>query len=265
MRYRNGRYIDLGNPVAKHPLNEGLAAWWLPLPNNQGGGTLFDLLGRYNGTLTNGPTWAEGPNGFGALTFDGTNDYVSAAVPTGLHGSVTGTISAWVRGDAANDTGAPLHCSSDLTDQYYAYFGDGKVYLSLLRSNRASGITPVVTLTTWHMLTVTTDGATWSLYQNGVLAGSQTAQATVSATAMRLGRDESVQYWGGRVADVRVYTRCLPAAEVLSLYDQSLRGHPDTLRRRPKRSYGLTQAAPAGGRPPRAAYRMNTNKVIRGL
>ena len=83
------RLIDLGNPVSGHPHNQGLVSWWLPLPNNSGGGTLFDICSAkrnelaltnfaWPGTATSG--WTAGPHGFGALAFDGSDDYATSSV-----------------------------------------------------------------------------------------------------------------------------------------------------------------------------------------
>lgn len=64
-----------------HPLNRGLVAWWLPLVNNAGGATLFDIAGRAHQTL-DGPTWVADPAGpRAALSFDGSNDFGSYTPP----------------------------------------------------------------------------------------------------------------------------------------------------------------------------------------
>src|SRR3989338_4761919 len=59
------------------------------------GTTATDTSGNNNsGTLTNGPAWSTGQYG-GALSFDGTNDYVN--VPDAASLDLTSwTISAWV-------------------------------------------------------------------------------------------------------------------------------------------------------------------------
>jgi len=65
---------------------------------DEGSGTsINDLSGNgNNGTLINGPTWAAGEYG-SALSFDGTNDYVSIPDATSLQfGSGPFTVSAWV-------------------------------------------------------------------------------------------------------------------------------------------------------------------------
>ena len=57
-------------------LYNNMASWPLRSAQNKGSGTTaYSLggLGTYNGTLTNGPTWAT--NG---IVFDGTNDYIDS-------------------------------------------------------------------------------------------------------------------------------------------------------------------------------------------
>jgi hypothetical protein len=98
------RVLNYGNPVNPlAPLNRGLVGWWLNLPSRGKGNTVFDLCGKYHGTLTNGPTWSGAlgrPGGFGAVTFDGSNDYITLGVaPAALKFTAISpfSISAWVR------------------------------------------------------------------------------------------------------------------------------------------------------------------------
>ena len=65
-----GYGVDWSDPISK-----GLVGCWL---FNEGAGAFaFDIARKNKGTLTNGPTWTSGRFGKG-LSFDGTNDYVSA-------------------------------------------------------------------------------------------------------------------------------------------------------------------------------------------
>ena len=73
------RTLDYGNPVnTEAPLNRGLVAWWLMLPQRHGGSTWWDLVARRPGVLTNlGPSTAtrgygptRRPGGWGELRGD---------------------------------------------------------------------------------------------------------------------------------------------------------------------------------------------------
>src|SRR5687767_7283414 len=56
-----GPALDLGNPVADHPLNLGLSRWWLGLPGRSGGTLLCDLMdiGKYSAIIYDGGGDAE--------------------------------------------------------------------------------------------------------------------------------------------------------------------------------------------------------------
>ena len=98
-----GSYVDLGNPVADHPLNYGLVAWWQPLPGSAVGTTVRDLKGLYPATLTNFPSSPTATSGFGGgpapqtyptIAFDGSDDYMTA---TGASGSLVRAARACTR------------------------------------------------------------------------------------------------------------------------------------------------------------------------
>src|SRR6185369_16684678 len=81
------------------------AAYW---PLDEGTGTTTaDISGNtQTGTLTNSPVWATGKIG-NALTFNGTNQYVTAGTPANLANlQTTGmTVMAWIKPNTAGGGG----------------------------------------------------------------------------------------------------------------------------------------------------------------
>lgn len=243
--------IDLSRPVDwRDPLNRGLVAWWLAMPHSGfRGQTWRDLVGlsgkkTNHGTLTNGPAW-QGPRGrtggWGALSFDGSDDYVSCPVPHGLHGATAATVCGWALGTSPSfDEGSPVVTYSGAGSENWPYL-NGQLYTSVLRTARVDGIAVPsgVSLGGWYHWCATTDGTTWTLYLNARVAGTAAAQATVTADQFHLSRDPGVHYWGGYQDDVRAWTRALSAAEVRALYDLSRRGHPGLLRRVSRVAYSF--------------------------
>ena len=239
--------IDLGNPVADHGLNYGLTAWWLPLPNNQGGSRLFDLCGKSPGTLTNGPTWTTGPRPeFAAVQYDGTNDYASLGTFTGL-GSTNRTLAVLFRPTTVDGTSRRVVCfpageGADATAEQTPFVVN-------VRSTGAQvgfGGTPyqgyinyTPTANAWHFLVASVTGqvCTAWLWKDGAytsLGSSGTNTGGVATNPVGyIGRFNTGygQYFAGQVADVRLYYRPSDAGFAAALYDQSRRGHPDTLRR----------------------------------
>lgn len=183
------------------------------------GTTAADSSGNGNtGTLTNmsGSEWATGRIG-GALSFDGTNDYVEAIGYKGITGTVARTVALWVK-TSTSGTQMPL-------------VDFGGFWLILNGGNGATFMTDVgynfdfsVDLADggWHHLAVTmpdnpTNGDV-VLYVDGVgtSSPSSTPINTSPTTDVRLGYDSS-WWFNGLLDDVRFYDHALIASEVSAL------------------------------------------------
>ncbi len=265
-----GRSIDLGNPVTNHTLNDGLVSWWLPLPSNLGGGTLFDLKGKINGTLTNGPTWAGGPTGCGSsVLLDGSDDYVGFGDVTTFDGFTSLTIAGWFRPDSIANTASGRRWVSKWGDAVGEWSfilsqvdGDGGKLVWVV-GNPAQGAlsgyqttNTVLTANVWTHIVATWvgPGDAFAIYVNGVavaqtlLAAQSVAIIGDSSSHFRFGLDsDSVNGLLGAMTDVRAYSRALTASDAYRLYEQSLRGNPDTLRRWSRRAYLFDSIAGGGG------------------
>jgi len=242
-------FLDLGNPVAKHPLNDGLVGWWLGLPNNSGASTWFDLVSGQHGTLTSGYTWTADPAGRGALSLSSANAYLpdrafgtgaySAACwfyPTGLGSYQNLLRSDGGSGGSGNYWILRVNPSAGL-DWYAATAAGGSITAGSLSNNQ------------WYLAlgTRSASGAT-ALYSNGVSIGTSSG---VPASAGGSGNNTWVgslsatfEFFAGTIGAAWLWDRELSASEVWSLYDQVSRGHPDTLRRWSRRSRGYVATSP---------------------
>ena len=206
------------------------------------GSTLTDSSGNnYNGTIT-GATWTSGKVGSGALSFNGTSDYV--AIPRMNYDEIT--LSAWFYKNADDLTSAdaifggwrwnssvslqegldlrfPINSpdtisivmvTTDGTAKFskssYYNFGSGK-------ANNA-----------WHHVAVTYNKADGNqrLYVDGVLrdtdlhAAGNTIVPLAAYTDMRIGYSRvNNGYFSGMVDEVRLYDRVLSDSEVKNLYN----------------------------------------------
>jgi len=246
--------IDLLNPVAPHPLNVGLVGWWLPLANGYGGSYLYDLLGLNHGTLTNGPTWATGPYGFGGLVLDGTNDY--APLPSSFP-AITGnlTCACWFKTSANT---RHIFGGYDLSSPFSGWgFGIGLGTLSnkLTFWSRSSGtpgwVASVASVNTgaWVHGAVSLSGTSASFYVNGVLDVVRTVQvpASYSGTKSLFASTTGTNSFSGSATDIRIYSRAVTDGEAWQLYDQGVRGNPDLLRQYRRRAVLLRDSG--GGAP----------------
>ena len=228
-----------------HPLAHGLVDWWLALSQWSGGTTLRDLTLRSNGTLTNmasPPTTTSGWNSsmspprtgeFGALAYDGTDDYVDVGSNSVLNGT-TFTIALWfnpvVIGGAVHTLFGhkgdfhPRHISLDWQTTNKVTIGDENAAYILDFGTTFSAAN------TWYHVAWTYANGTNTGYTNGVADGS---------TSYTFGADYTGNYYissptstfNGFIDDVRIYNRALSATEVQQLYTNALVGYPGLLHR----------------------------------
>ena len=183
------------------------------------GAVAVDASGNGHAGSIVGATWTgEGRYG-GALSFDGTNDYV------GLGGLGTFyrdgfTLQAWVRkATTKNDVAVvgtwagsgPMLWVDHLASRYHLTLDGG------LSSYLDSGRSPIVG--TWQHLAATYDGATARFYVDGVeIASRAVAGGAGTSDVWRVGAygGSPGGFFDGLVDDVRVYNRALSEAELQS-------------------------------------------------
>lgn len=245
--------INLGNPVSSSPLNRGLVGWWLALPQRMGGLRFLDLCQPGNhGTLTNGPTWSSAagrPGGFGSLSFDGINDYVT--IPA-ISLTNTHTVSAWVRLDAAGSYPMILTSAAGPDLRFfvanrYPMYGANTVYAV------------AATLGEWNHYLATSNGTNTALYLNGTSVATSVVDGTTRSGTINIGRRSDGFYLTGGIDDVRLWDRTLSADEARAAYNDSRTGYPQTLNRLPMRVYGT---AGGGGGGFQSAWASGSNVMI---
>jgi hypothetical protein len=105
---------------------------------------------------------------------------------------------------------------------------DGTIKSSTFNATRNS-VTPRsdVDRTAWHLVTVTTTPGTngWTFYQNAMIAGQATGDATIASPAIwAIGGSSSGLYSiDGWFTDLRMWNRCLSPEEVSALWDPKTR------------------------------------------
>ncbi|KAH8057901.1 hypothetical protein JL722_6442 [Aureococcus anophagefferens] len=161
--------------------------------------------GSLDGTIV-GASATTGPDGSGALSFDGVDDYVEfpSAVTADILGGSARTICLW-----ANFALRVAGTDGSLKVQLWG--ADTDVALS---GSDDGG---------WHHYCLTYDGSTWYLYFDGNEAGSGTSAVnTGSDRALRLGQwnlgDDNEGYLDGSIDEVYVYSTALDADDVEALY-----------------------------------------------
>ena len=227
-------------------LRAGLIGSWCPSLGPTAN-TMLDRSGRNNhGTLTNmdaGSDWVQS-GGYGALDFDGTNDYI--LIPRrSWYDQLTGdkTVQAWVKTSTPGATFRTV-ISRDKTFSITLSSGFFGTFDWTASAFRSSGIS--VADGTWkHLLVRVRAGVTngSQCYINGVVAGSaftysiQTGNTTndlTIMTAFSAANAVVAEYVMGQADDLAVWNRPLTDSEIRQLNQQ---GRGGWLRERRRRQF----------------------------
>jgi hypothetical protein len=215
----------------------GLVGWW---NFDEGSGTsAADSSGGGNtGTLYNAPTWTGGKLN-GALTLNGSTQYVNVPDATSLELSGSWTVSAWVNPagfpTSGNNTKLITRDDSGANTNYGIAVDNNqncgglgwKVYFNNTAGSAyyACYVTTINT-GTWYLVTGVWDSSAQNeyLYLNGALVATQNQAGNVPTSntggSLELGNEYSLaRYLNGTIDDARVYNRALSASEVWRLYN----------------------------------------------
>ena len=221
--YRQLYYGQIVN--RRHPLVRGLIDWWQVLPKLSGTLRLTNIARSLNhGVLTNGPTWAGSPR-FGAVNFDGVNDFVDCGSGASL--ALTGecTMMGWVYTPSAGtakgffgQASATAYGQGDFgansSGQFSVHWGDVTIIAGTIPYTAG-----------WHFIGFTRSGVTgnWTaiIYEDAKNVDSLSGVTTNPGTqrVFEIGRNNNAAaFLTGRVESVMQWTRALSASEVMWLY-----------------------------------------------
>ena len=205
---------------------------------NEGAGTtVADSSGNNNnGTLSNA-TWATAGKFGKALSFNGTNAFVSIPDSTSLHLTTGMTLEAWVNPatlGAVWRTVILKERPSDLVWGLYANSSSGKPEADLASpaDTLLNGVS-ALPLNAWSHLAATYDGANLRLYVNGTQVSSKavTGTLTTSTGLLKIGGNAIWgEFFNGMIDEVRIYNRALSATELQADMTTAIgaTGPPDT-------------------------------------
>lgn len=212
-----------------HPLTRGLVLW---LPMNEAGGlATYDIVSGLRAALTNGPRWEGGSLG-AALTFDGSDDYIT--IPHSPALAILGDMSwfCFVRPVTyGNHHCLPSKATVNWGNPFDMRLENGTGVITHCRgtasANSCASSTSAAPLNRWTHVGATQRGTAVRFFFNGGLdsTGTVSITPTDASGAFRLGvRVDSATKMNGNVAHVRVYNRALSDAEVAQLYADPMAG-----------------------------------------
>lgn len=214
------------NPVTVNVQNTGtggglVGAWSF---NEGAGTTVGDASGFGNIGSIFQATWHTSGKYGKALSFDGSNDYVSVADSNSLDLTNKMTIEAWVRPTASSGWRTVMMKENSNEMAYGMYARESSNRPSgWLRINPTSGssfsagATPGLTLNAWTHMATTYDGTTLRLFINGVQRASRATTGSMYTTSGPLkfgGNAIWGEYFAGQLDEIRIYNRALSSTEI---------------------------------------------------
>ncbi len=202
-------------PNVSASLTDGLVSHYT---FDEGSGTTAgDSAGSNAGTLTNGPTWATGKVGSGALQFDGTDDFVK--LTSRITSPGTFSMSLWFYPKTVSYAGGVLIGGLNANSQITA----GPIVT--VRDNGAAA-TDVAILkplfaNKWQHLAVTRGASNAILiYLNGENVTTGTPTFSITKYWDYIGsRSDGLYPFSGSLDDIRIYSRVLDSNEIEELND----------------------------------------------
>lgn len=263
--------VDATCPINwQHPLNRGLAAWWLAgVQGRTGGAKWYDLVRQHQGTLTNmdpKTDWVvtSRPGGFGALDFDGSDKVIASDFLSG--GSVL-SVSCWAKfttgAIATRICIAHYSHSTPMRAWYLGFNSSHQLEVVLSPNGEYAGVAKqyrsdeALNTGTWRHIAFTFDSNTLKLFIDGnEITPAVVLENTVnsifdSPVPVTLGFQNTAGspsgFFTGQLDDARIWLRELSPREVRAYYDLSRQGYPGLLNRA-DRIIGYVPAAPPTGR-----------------
>jgi len=218
----------------------GPAAWW-KMDDNADSATVAEAIdiASYDGVARSFTSMlSTGGIIDSALTFDGSNDYIS--VPEAIEWTLDGdfTFTLWVRFDSLNpnwwesaflaqDEGGGPHnkwiFSYDPTSHRTLFHINGPG----IGGHMLTGDQWTAQAAAWYFVGLSRSGDTYTFYRQGVADGSQVNSTAIPdvSSALTIGWAEGPARFDGAIDDVRIYCRTLTALEVEAVCNEGPSAH----------------------------------------
>src|SRR3989344_915725 len=207
------------------PSTSGLVGYYTL--NEGSGGTANDTSGNNNTGSISGAIWTTGKIA-GALSFNGTSNFISIPDSDSLDITGAGTIATWInlsinrwngvfaKGNV-NDDGKSYNYAMEVKNDNHVVcvFGNGTT------NNTVTSTATIIANQLTHVA-CTWDGSNFKLYINGALntSVSQTITPSANTSPLYLGKfGGNVDYLQGLLDEVRIYNRSLSTSEIQDLYN----------------------------------------------
>ena len=195
-----------------------------------------DIGWRANGNDGTGSntTVTNGVSGDKALTFNGSDEWITVPHNNSLSFTNNFSIAGWFKRSSATNHAIVTKSDDSGNDRpnYMIDISSNKIRLFGYEGASPIGITSLsgstIEINKWYFVVGTFDGTTWNLYLNGELdrSSEQAATLTVTTDSLVIGSRLSTGsvYFNGTIDKVIIFDKVLTNLEVKDLYHKQLGG-----------------------------------------
>ena len=213
------------NVVVAQVVTDGLVSYWTFDKADIEAGTVKDVWGSNDGSISGDPKIVEGKIG-NAIEFDGDDGVDCGLDDSLLLGDTDLSFGLWFSFDNIADKNYLIGNFSTQNGQYYHIWGDsGKLVWSIddnIVKSQLQSSTTIEVGKWYHAVGVREKGKEIKLYVNGVLEASgadQTGDITSDAPMYFGDRSAGERGLEGRIDEVALYNRALSDDEILRNYE----------------------------------------------
>lgn len=150
-----------------------------------------------------------------ALNFDGSDDRISGSNTSLPQGNNARTIEAWIKYGTGNDMSI-YNYGTEVTNQLFILHLYNGVYIIGFGNDLYTGY--AVNDNTWHHIAVTHDGATTTVYVDGIIRGTKSTTYNTTGTDFQIGASFRGGVWkfhyNGNIDEVRVWNVARTQTEI---------------------------------------------------
>jgi hypothetical protein len=200
------------------------------------GTTVYDKSFNDNdGTINGGAAWVDGKSGT-ALSFDGTDDYISIANDAVFNfGTNDFSASLWMKTSSATFGAIAGNGDASINDGWNIdKNADGTIRCRLLdNASYDASTTAAYNDNSWHHVSCVRNGDNIYIFIDGILRGSGSGVDNINVSntenfkigARNYGTEQGNMPFAGLIDEVRVYNYARTADEVLADYNDGLAAH----------------------------------------
>jgi hypothetical protein len=192
---------------------------------DEGSGAIaYDSTGTNDGAI-HGAEWVAGEIG-GALSFNGSSDYIDFGNDINLQITDEMSISAWIKTSSSNRQF--IVSKDNLANRCYSLFlVNGIVRFQIFKGNVFSRVNSSASVNdgNWHHVVVVNDGTNLEIHIDGVLKGTNYGGGgTVDNDNVDMwigARNDLSDFFNGSIDAIKLFEKALLADDVLLLYNES--------------------------------------------